>query len=254
MSVTARDCQVTILVKALPQPSKAHGETVCCAGVTAHGQWKRLFPIRFRHLRGDSSFSRWDWVSFRYTTPNRDKRLESCRVHEESLRVVGKLPKSEHANFLEPLIKPSIKAAIECGQSLALIRPRNTLFHYRRKSTEKIEEEREAFKSAASQTLMFDDELAALEPSPFEFRFRFEDDRPHDFQNGDWEAHAMFYNGIRRGLPEQEVLDWMDHTFNVEFRQRGMLFAVGNMAKRPQTWQLLGVLRVEDSSQGALPF
>jgi hypothetical protein len=31
-----------------------------------------------------------------------------------------------------------------------------------------------------------------------------------------------------------------------------MLFCVGNMAKRPQTWQLLGVLRVDDTGQPAL--
>ena len=48
MSVTLHKCRVTILVKALPQPSKTHGETVCCAGVTVHGEWKRLFPVRYR--------------------------------------------------------------------------------------------------------------------------------------------------------------------------------------------------------------
>ena len=31
-----------------------------------------------------------------------------------------------------------------------------------------------------------------------------------------------------------------------------MLFYVGNMAKRPQTWQLLGVLRVDDTGQTSL--
>jgi hypothetical protein len=125
MSVTPQKCRVTILVKALPQPSKTHGETVCCAGVTAQGEWKRLFPIRFRHLKGDSSFKRWDWVSFHYARPTHDVRLESCRVHEESLKVVGKLPKSEQAGFLNPLVLPSISVAVERRQSLALIRPKN---------------------------------------------------------------------------------------------------------------------------------
>lgn len=113
MSVTPQECRVTILVKALPQPSKTHGETVCYAGVTARGEWKRLFPIRFRHLKGESSFKRWDWVDFRYTRPTRDIRPESCRVHEESLKVVGALPKSEQPGFLEPLVLPSINAASE---------------------------------------------------------------------------------------------------------------------------------------------
>ena len=112
-----------------------------------------------------------------------------------------------------------------------------------------MDEERDAFKRAASQTSILDKELAALEPSPFEFRFKFEDDDGrHNFQNGDWEAHAMFWNGIHR-MKENEVLDWMNETFNVEY----MLFAVGNQAKRPRTWQLLGVLRVDEMTQTELP-
>ena len=148
----------------------------------------------------------------------------------------------------------SISVAIDRGQSLAVIRPKNTRFSYKRKSAREISEERDAFQQAAKQTSLLDEELATLDPSPFEFRFRFEDDKQHEFQNGDWEAHAMFYNGIKKGMTEAEVLDWMDNTFNVEYPKRGMLFAVGNQAKRPQVWQLLGVLRVEDSAQGALAF
>jgi hypothetical protein len=253
MSVTPQECRATILVKALPQPSKTHGETVCCAGVTPRGEWKRLFPVRFRHLKGESSFSRWDWVSFRYTKPTHDKRPESCHVHEESLVVDGKLPKSKQAAFLNPLVLPSINVAVHRGQSLALIRPKNTRFTYRRKSPAEIAEEREAFEMAARQTSLFDKELAALDPTPFEFRFKFEDDARHDFQNGDWEAHAMFYNGRKRGMSEQEALDWMDDTFNVIYPRQGMLFAVGNQAKRPHVWQLLGILKVDDPGQGALP-
>jgi hypothetical protein len=126
MSVTPQEGRVTILVKALPQPSKTHGETVCCAGVTADGHWRRLFPVRFRHLSGDRAFKRWDWVRFKYTKPSRDTRVESCRVHEESLSVEGSLPKSEQASFLNPLVLPSIDAAIARCLSLALLRPKNT--------------------------------------------------------------------------------------------------------------------------------
>jgi hypothetical protein len=231
MSITPLESRVTILVKALPQPSKTHGETVCCAGVTADGHWKRLFPVRFRHLSGDHAFKRWDWVRFKYTKPSRDARVESCRVHEESLSVEGSLPKSKQASFLNPLVLPSINAAIARYLSLALLRPKNTLFTYKRKTPAEIQAARDAFKKAAAQMSMFDEDLATLEPTPFEFRFKFEDDSRHDFENGDWEAHAMFWIGGKRGMAEKEILDWMDHTFNVDYPRKGMLFAVGNQAK-----------------------
>jgi len=72
--------------------------------------------------------------------------------------------------------------------------------------------------------------------------------------NSDWEAHATFWSGLRLGKTENEALEWMDETFNVKYRKQGMLFALGNMAKRPQTWQLLGVIRADEPLQQALPF
>ena len=42
--------EAIILVKASPQVGKKHGETVCCAGVNAKGEWVRLYPVSFRTL------------------------------------------------------------------------------------------------------------------------------------------------------------------------------------------------------------
>src|SRR5260370_31152301 len=103
MSATQQSSRVAVLIKALPQPSKTYGETVCCAGVTANRQWKRLFPIRFRHRSGEGSFKRWDWVRFDYHRPKRDVRKESCHVHEESIAVDGKLPERERVRILTPM-------------------------------------------------------------------------------------------------------------------------------------------------------
>jgi hypothetical protein len=241
-------------VKALPQPSKKHGETVCCAGVTAQGEWKRLYPVRFRHLTGDSVFKRWHWVKFKHGKPPQDNRVESCHVHEESLVIDGSIPKSERSTFLSPLMLPSINEAKARGQSLALIRPRNTRFIYRRKSVSELRDEKAAFEKAGAQRSLLDKELAALVPTPYEFRFRFEDEVKHDFENSDWEAHAMYYHGRKRGMSEAQTLEWMDETFNVKYPQQGMAFAVGNQAKWRHVWLLLGVLRLDETAQGALAF
>ena len=242
-------------MKALPQRSARHGETVCCAGVTPQGQFKRLYPVRFRHLKEEAAFKRWDFVDFKYGRPPHDTRRESCRVFEDSILVDGEMPKSERAKILNPLIVSSIERAASQGDSLALIRPISPRFTYKRKTDEQLADERASYKLAASQSSFFDDDLAALEPTPFEFRFKFRDDEAsHDFSNGDWEAHAMYYSARQRGQSEIEVLEWMDQIFNVDYARRGMIFAVGNQAKRPQTWQLLGVLRVDATDQMAMSF
>jgi len=244
--------RVVVLVKALPQPSKRYGETVCCAGVTATRQWKRLYPVRFRHLSGSSSFKRWDWIDFKSRPPTRDVREESCHVYEDSIAVNGALPIGERSRLLDPLVLGSAEEAASRGQSLALVRPRNTRFIARAKTASEIDDERDAYRRAAAQTSMLDQQLADLEPSPYEFRFRFEDGAgKHDYENGDWETHAMFWNW-RHHQDEEETLRRMNDTFNEEYPKRGMVFAVGNQAKRPKTWQLLGVIRLDEVRQGDL--
>lgn len=245
--------RVSILVKALPQRSSTYGETVCCAGVTEYGQFKRLFPVRFRHLAGTSKFARWDWVKFGYRTPTRDKRSESCHVMEDTIERDGVFPRSERSAFLNRIVSPSISSAANEGRSLALIRPSDTQFSYKPKPKSEVDAERQAFEEAAKQGSFFDKELASIEPTPYRFRFKFRDgDGPHTFTNGDWESHAMFFNGRRREGSEQAALNWMDQVYNEQYARDGMLFCVGNVASRPQTWQLLGVLKVEADEQPAL--
>lgn len=244
-----QSCRTAILVKALPQPSSRYGETVCCAGVTETGEWKRLYPVRFRHLTGDSAFKRWDFVRFDYGRPKSDPRAESCHVHEESIRVDGSLDRRERVRLLSPLILGSAEAAMAKGQSLALIRPRNTRFRSKPKPTGVIEAERAAFDRAARQMGMFDEQLAAIEPSPYHFSFSFDDDAgSHTYTCGDWEAHTMFWREAKR-TSASAALKWMDEKFNEEYPKAGMAFAIGNQAKRPRTWQLLGVLRLDVQRQ-----
>ena len=252
MTITPQSSRVIILVKALPRPSKQYGETVCCAGVTADGKWKRLYPIRFRHLQGEKSFSRWDWLKFKYRNPTRDRRDESCHVHEESIELDGEFPERDRPRFFNRLIVGSAKHAAERELSLALIRPRNTRFTFKQKSAKEIEDEKESYRFAAQQESFFDQKLADLEPSPYEFRFSFEDESgTHNYQDGDWETHAMFFRERNR-TSEQGALRWMNEIFNERYPKKGMAFAIGNMAKRPQTWQLLGVIRLDETIQSEL--
>jgi hypothetical protein len=100
---------------------------------------------------------------------------------------------------------------------------------------------------------MFDKSLAEMEPSPYEFRFKFDDsDGPHNYANADWESHTMFWRESQR-TSAAEALKWMDAKFNEEYPRLGMAFALGNMAKRPQTWQLLGVVRLNQPKEDKQP-
>ena len=106
-----RTLRVRILVKAFPQPSKAHEETVCCAGISEDGtELLRLFPIRFRRLPKEHQFERFDLVEMTATKAS-DPRPESYRIDETSIRLVERDQLTEEAKvrLWQPFIAPSLK-------------------------------------------------------------------------------------------------------------------------------------------------
>lgn len=243
--------KVLVLVKALPHPGDSHGETVCCAGVTADHQWRRMYPIRFRHL--DAQFNRWDWVTYQWSLPPHDTRKESRRVHEESIKVVGTLKRTEQASFLTQVFVSSTDEATEKGQSLALIRPLKPRFWYEKKTPSEIQHERLANERAARQTSFLDRELKALEPCPY--RFKLDYMMPNGSERhstcGDWETSAMFRN-FRRNVGEQKALAQMTKIFNEDYPTKGMAIAMGTHSARRNQWLLVGLIRVDFSTQGLL--
>jgi hypothetical protein len=124
-----RTLRVRILVKAFPQPSKAHEETVCCAGISEDGaELLRLFPIRFRRLPKENQFDRFDLVQMTATKAS-DPRPESYRVDEASIRLIERSTLTDGAKvrIWQPFIATSLKQLHEdnrtTNRSLGIIRP-----------------------------------------------------------------------------------------------------------------------------------
>jgi len=244
--------RVLSLVKALPHVGRKHGETVCCAGVTLEGEWRRQYPVRYRRL--SSGFSRWNWIEYDWILPGaEDRRRESRRVQEETIRFVGTLAEVERARFLDKIVVTSCEAAAARGQSLALIRPRKPRFWWKSKPAKQIAMEKRAYERAASQLSFLDAELAALEPCPYAFKFDYEteDGLPHRATCDDWETAATFYNWSRRNGPK-DALAAMEKTFNEVYPSKGMAFAMGTHSLYPRVWLLVGVLRLDRVVQASL--
>jgi hypothetical protein len=237
-----------MLVKAMPNPSHKYGETVCCAGVTPEGLWKRLYPVRFRQM--DTKFHRWDWVDFRYRRPNSDTRAESCHVFEDTLRVDGKLKgDAERARLLNPLVSPSTADAAARGLSLTLIRPSLSRFHFKKKTQTVIDAERAGYERVLKQTSFLDEQLDALEPTPYAFAFTFSDAAgTHVNRCGDWETSATFWK-LRKSHGEEAALGHLSETYNEKYPSKGMVFAMGTVKARPKQWLLLGVIRLNEISE-----
>lgn len=238
-----------ILVKAAPHPSRRYQETVCCAGVTPEGEWRRLYPVRFRHLSGDARFSRWDVLEYKWHRPKDDPRSESRRVEEQSLKIDGKLSKASQASFLDPLLRASYVDAAERGETLTLVRPRNLSFRWRRKSDAELAGERLAFAAASAQGSLLDAPLKAYEPCPYHLRMSFEDAAgKHGMTCGDWETSATFAKW-RKLYGEGDALLRLQETYENTYATNGVAFAMGTVARRPKQWLLLGIIRMDEVSQ-----
>jgi hypothetical protein len=242
-----------VLVKALPQPSEKYTETVCVAALTAQGHWRRLYPVRFRLLQ--NGFHRWQWVEYSWKLPRDDRRAESRNVDGESIKPLHMLKPRERVSFLNPRIRNSTEEAAANGESLTLIRPRETRFTWEKKTENELSEERQAYQQAARQRsfLDTDEELKALEPCPYKFFFtyRTSDGKSHRNFCHDWETSATFYN-LRKGYGADGALQHLDKEFNERYPAQGIAFAMGTHSQRPSQWLLVGVIRLDEDTQGSL--
>ncbi|WP_299615730.1 hypothetical protein [Pelagibius sp.] len=242
-----------MLVKALPHVGDKHGETVCCAGVTINGEWRRLFPVSFRSLDKERKFNRWDWIEYNWRSPKSDRRPESRHVQENSIRVLHKLVQKERHTFLQRIVRQSVLEAEEAGETLVLIRPKESWFYWEEKSPEKLEQQSKEYQAAASQLSFFADDKRPLVPCPFEFKFRYRsaDGQPHTATCDDWETSATYFR-LERRHGSATALERMSTIFNQQYVSAGMAFAMGTHSRFPKTWLLVGIIRLDETTQQSL--
>lgn len=246
--------EAIIIVKAAPQVSDKYGETVCCAGITLDKKWVRLYPVTFRTLEDAKKFGRWDHIRFEWVKPKNDNRKESLRINQQSLEIIGELPKRERESFLASLEKTSVKEAAENGESLVLLRPRKVhKFFWEKKNQESIDKEKQTYRFAISQEdLFFTEVLRPYEPSPYLFKYKYEtDDGIRVGTCQDWEVEATFYRW-RRLYGEEQALNEMKLVYGERYPEKGMILAMGTHSKYPDTWLINGVLRLDEIKQLSL--
>lgn len=242
------------LVKALPHASGKYSETVCCAGVTDDGRWVRQHPVPYRVLSDPQKFKRWDWIEYQYTDPGHDGRKETQRVDPSSIKVIGRSSAARESNSLNSMIVSSTNLAQERGDSLALIRPTDFSISARAKKPDKLRRETEKHKSAADQESLLYNSVKPLIPCPLEFIVNWVDSDGVSHTNvcEDWETSATYHRRIREGSTPDEAVAWIKEKYEVEFRDKGVAFAMGTHALHQKTWLLVGIIRIDTTEQASL--
>lgn len=251
LSSSADEC--LILVKALPHLSSNYFETVCCAGVGRDLKWRRLYPVPFRILKEAQKFGRWNWIEYRFTSPAHDGRKESQKVVPESIEVGAKLRAAEKSRIVDALTREGVSEAAARQETLTLVKPAEITFQWKRKTDAALALERIKHADLVRQISMLDESVEPLEPCPFEFTFRWMScaGATHTHTCDDWETSTAFFRRRDR-LGEADALTSLKETYEVEYLQKGMRFALGTHSRRNQQWLLVGVLRADDLVQQEL--
>lgn len=217
--------KILITVKTYPALSRKYAELVCTAGVTESGEWRRLYPVRFRQLYGEQKYKKYQWVEAEIEKSDDDGRPESYKIILNSLRAVGTplptdnnwrarreafLNKIETHEDLEELIKRA-----HCNElSLAAFKP-SRFWQF---SHEPVERKWDAKKLALlemqkRQLHLFDDEetvarqFEVVRKLPYKFSYLFEDSqgKKSKLMIEDWEIGALYWNCLKDSDGDEQV-------------------------------------------------
>ena len=241
-----------ILVKAFPQQSKKHEETVCCAGISEDGQQMlRLFPIRFRRLPKEQQFDRFDLVEVLATKAS-DPRPESYRVDEGSINLIEKastLTDEARVRLWQPFIAPSLKALHEenrnTNRSLGISRPDpGSLKFFCKPAQEADTEEREIADAVqqVQQSSLLEEPLKPLEKPEYAFGYKFTSaGHAHTHIIHDWEVQAAYRHYKHRY--GAQALERLVREYSENIPKHNLHFLMGTMASHPRTFIIIGLLR-----------
>lgn len=247
------ETEAIVIIKAAPQIGQRHGETVCCAGIDLQGRWLRLYPVSFRTLEDGQKFGRWDRIRFKWRMPNDDHRVESRRVDQDSIRIVGELRRSERQRFLAATIVTGLERERVEGRSLALLNAKILAFKVEKKTEDEIDQETRRFEALRAQQDLFNTKpIIPYQPCAYRFKYRYQtDDGLREGTCQDWEIEATFFKW-RQHYGEDRALSDMQRVFGEEYPSKGMLLAMGTHSLYPDTWLINGVVRLDEIEQMTL--
>jgi hypothetical protein len=245
--------RILVVVKTYPNPSRSHGETVCCAGVDLEtGRWIRMYPITFRRL-ADRRFKKYQLIDCLATRPRGDSRPESLRIDQDSIKLVGNPVSTANGwqRRMTMLPEPSaslegIKGANEAAAvSIGMFPPKAIRRLVKEPADPWTEKERAALRQehlglGEEQTR----QLSELQQIPWKFSYAFDCDADdcvgHKLQILDWELGESFRRWSRSNPSRWEEM--MRQKYERELPARDLHLVVGTLAAHPKTFVIIGLV------------
>jgi len=251
--------ELLILTKTYPSPSAGHRETTCVAAVTETGELRRIYPVPYRFLDGDSQFKKWEWIQAHVSRPPKDHRPESRRIDTDSIKRSGRVVPikkgdwCERTKWLEPHVVPGFTALeqrrLTTGETLGVLRVSQILGL--RITAVKETEWSDADMIKLTQEGLFDSVEIKKRPTlrklPFDFHYTYECIGPDGTPDvsthklTDWEVGALFwkcYDGYGPSGWEAKFRQRME----IEFAAKDLLLLMGTIHRFPKQWLIVGIV------------
>ncbi|MDX2271030.1 MAG: hypothetical protein NW237_03645 [Cyanobacteriota bacterium] len=247
--------RILIATKTYPSISRKYKETVCTAGVLLDNndqpiEWIRIYPIRFRDLSIDQQYPRWSIIEADIERNDKDYRVESYRIDDQSIRVIRKIDTknswAERKSLLYPLESQTLCEIKSLNKSLGMIKPKQILKYFHKETSREWSPRQEAI---LDQMDMFEPS-SNLEKIPYQFGYRFleTDNTLHNFTISDWEIMQLYRNCRLKSQAkdilgkESEALEKVRLKLENEFMYKKELhFIVGNLKNHKNTFMIIGL-------------
>lgn len=270
MALQRINLQVLITVKTYPIPSKKYDELVCTAGVTAGGDFIRLYPINFRELEYEQQYVKYQWISVDAEKHSaRDSRKESYRPHCDTLQALGEPIKtrggdwSKRAKYVLRCSSQSMEELWDRQEedrtSLGIFRPREIR---ELKITEDTSEWPPHFRQALQQQRLFEWRDVTLVPPrkvPFKFHYLFSCDdarcQGHKMMIEDWEVGRLFWRLVDQGGEHRAAAEKVREKFFHDLcgPDKETYFYVGTVLAHPKSWVVIGLFYPKKGTLGPVP-
>lgn len=263
MSTTTRT-RVLVTVLTYPHPSGKYKELVCTAGVTAAGEWIRLYPVDYRYRPAGQRFHKYQWIELDVEPVGHgsDRRKESRKPHLDTMVAGDRLDTKdgwrERRRIIDSMPHHTVAQLEQMyaadRTSLGIVRP--TKIH-----DVEIEpadpEWKPEWQVALAQFDLFEGAPKELAKLPFKWSYVFEsgdDGKTHRRMIEDWELGVLFLKERER-KGEQAAAESVREKYLTELCAPDLdtRFFMGTRFPY-NVWLVLGVFYPPRVAQTALPW
>jgi len=232
---------ILVLVKAAPNWSNKYKKfEICTAGVSETEGWRRLYPFP-ESVMLEKEIRIWDIIQAETRKPTDDPRIESRKIKNGSVEVVGRVEsRKEKRKIIKELSEPALEDALNEKRSLALIEPRIEGFRIER---------------AEREPLQFTLNGKPFRKHPYgdvKLYYNWECPKacryckgsPHTARCFDWGANWLFRKLMRKYKDEKKVRNLVRNKLHFEMKyDNDTWFVLGTTRQRPwKRWMIVGLL------------